>query len=307
MSSTPQVVTLTPDQLRAVKHAIREEREHGVPGYGNVRFQLDGVQPPSTEYLTRDSCLQVNIYPVTTTSTVLVAAKILGSDGKLNVSQWTYQAFTAAIKNQFIQQLTEGFLLSLAVTITNASTVHRGDTYVQVGIQMGPSAATPFYRVLAQGYVTTTVGLAWPEGSLMDSLTGPGLLITYAPANPAAGSDFTITLQAGARQWVHSLTAQLVTSATAATRIPYMSVLDAAGNVLWQIAPTAGQAASLTYQYDIGEALTLSADVNADKVMPWPEEVYLYGAAQLKSSTSSIQAGDQWQAIRAQVEQWWEI
>jgi len=307
MPEMSKAVTFNEAQARFIERLMRACESRGKEGFGLVRFEMDSVQPPSTEYLTRDSFLQVNIWPPSAVDSITVAWKILSSDGKLNVSQATFTNFTPNAQNQYLQPLTEGFLLSLAVTNSNAGTVHRGRDFVQVGIQMGPAAGTPFYRVLISGYPTHVSALGWPEGSVIDSLTGPGWLQTSTNA-PAAGADFSIAFSQYTRIWIHSLSATLATSATVANRTPVFELLDISGNVVWQIAPTVVQAASLVYVYNLGEALTLSADVNNNKVIPLPEEVYIYGggSAAIKSVTTNIQAADQWSNVMLCIEQWYD-
>ena len=200
MPEMSKAVTFTDAQAKFIERLMRACESKGAPGYGLVSFQMDGVQPPSTEYLTRDSYLQVNIYPTSGTDIITVAWKILDSSGKLNVSQATFSTFTVNALNQFILPLTEGFLMSLAVTNATVAVAHRGHDFVQVGIQMGAAAGTPFYRVLASGYPTHQVALGWPEGTLNDSLTGPGELSTATPA-PAAGADWSVSLPSNSRIW----------------------------------------------------------------------------------------------------------
>jgi len=308
MPETSKAVTFTEAQGRFIERLMRACESKGAPGFGLVRFSMEDVQPPSTEYLTRDSYLQINIYPIAAADSVTVAWKILSSDGKLNVSQATFSGFTVSTLNQYIIPLTEGFLMSLAVTNSSASfQVPRGQDFVQVGIQMSNAPATPFYRLLISGYVTHVCALGWPEGTIMDSDTGPGRLST-ATSSPAAGADFGISFKANTRNWLHSLTATLTTSATVANRTPVFELLDYAGNVVWQLAPTTVQAASLVYVYDLAESLTLSADVNSNKVIPFPETTYVYGAgsAVVKSVTTNLQAADQWSAVYLVYEQWFD-
>jgi len=308
MSNTPTVAQLGMEEIRVLREVLRAIKDGGERGYGLVRFTTQGVQPPSSEYLTRDSYLQVNIFPNTTANTVTVAAKVLLPDGRINVMQFVYTNFSALAKNQFLQALTEGFLLSLTVTISGAGTVHRGDTYVQVGVQFGPSAGTPMYRLLVSGYVTSTASIAWPEGNITDSVSGPGFLQDLALSNPAAGADFTYNLaSANTRNWLHSFTATLTSSSTAANRQPTFLIKDAAGNQLWSFGTNTAQTASKTAEYNLAEAATIAADINGNVVVTMPSEVYLYGAWTLASSTTGIQSGDQWSAIRAVFEQWVEV
>ena len=308
MSTTPPPApALTQAQERDVIRLIHEARPRGKPGYGLVRFETTDVQPPSTEYLTQDSYLQVNIFPTTPTSVITIAAKILLTDGKITVLAFNYTNFTAYTKNQFLQQLAEGFLLSLTVTASLGYTLQRGDTFVQVGVQFGPSPGTPMYRVLASGYVTTTVAIAWPEGNLQDSLTGPGLITTVSLGNPAAGSDFTLSFNVGTRNWVHALSATLTTSATVANRMPVFLFKDISGNLLWSLGGNTAQTASKTVEYNLGESAALGVDSAGNAVVTMPTEAVGVANWSIASSTAGLQAGDQWSSIRCLIEQWIQV
>jgi hypothetical protein len=224
------------------------------------------------------------------------------------VGQFQFTGFTANTLFQTVQQLSEGFLLSLTVTVTNSGApVRRGDTFVQVGAQFASAIGSPVFRSLISDYVTTATPLCWPDGNLSNNLAGLGNLHTLALGNPGAGADFTITLTAKTRTWVHSLTATLTTSAAVANRTPVFTIKDLAGNVLWSIAPPAVVVASKTIIYNFGEALTLGTDVNLNCTIPLPSECLLEGAATISSATTNIQAADQWSSVNANIETWQEF
>jgi len=306
LSNTP-TVTLDELELAQIARLLRRLVQRGDTAYGNVGFNMADVQPPGSEYLTRDTCLQINIYPTTTTSTVKVSYKIMLPDGKINLAQETLAVTTAGALNQTIRNLTEGFLLSLAVTITNASTVHRGDTFVQVGLSFGSTSASPMYRLLCSGFVTTTVALAWPEGNLSDSLTGPGLLQSVTVATPGADTDWSYTFPAGFRYWVHSIAALFTTSSTVATRDAAAVFKDASANILWKLAGSVGQTASLAEYYLWGEAGTLAQDIIKNQVITMPGEFFAYPGYTVGSATTGMQAADQWSAIQLGYETWPEV
>jgi len=307
MGTQGNTLTIDQSELLEIIRLLRKQSHEVRRGYGEISFELGGVQPPSTEYLTRDSCLQINIYPATTTATVTISYKIMLPDGRVTTSADTFTGGSAYALNRYIRQLTEGFLLSLAVTISSGSTIHRGDTYVQVGLQFGTATTTPMYRLLAGGYVTTTCALAWPEGNISDSLTGPGLLNSTGVGNPAAGADWSLTFGSGQRLWIHAIYAQFAASAVAANRQAYLLLKDTAGHVLWELAPSTTMTAGATYNLNWTECATLSTGIAADRVIPLPTETYLYGGYIIGTSTANIDVGDQWSGIRIAAENWMEV
>jgi len=286
--------------VKALRDAMRKDNK----GAGNVKFNFDDVQPPGVEYLTRDSYLQVNVFPTNSGHTVTVAYKVLVPDGRVTTGQFVITGMSTRTINQYTFALTEGFLQSLTVSIGPAPGIFRGDTFVQVGLQFGPSVATPMYRLLISGYPTTTAVIAWPEGNCIGSLDGTGLLADAQQTNPIAGADWTYTVPAGCRLWIHGFSATLTSSSTAANRQPQFQLYDAASNLIWQFGCLAAQAASLTQVYNVGECVTLAQDLNKNTVIPFPTDLFVYSGYKISSNTVNIQATDQWSGIWVQFDTW---
>ncbi len=294
----------TPAQEAAAHHAWAATRKRK-RGYPEVCWNFEDTQPPGGEYITRDSYLLFTSYRNALGEVLTISARLLLPNGQIKICQWAQPNLNGQQLQQSVWALDEGFLLSLGVAIASPSNgVQRGDTFVQVGLQYGAAIGSPLYRVLVSDYVTTTRALGWPDGPLNDNVSGPGLLLTRLGGVPGAGLDFTVGGSANTRAWVHSLYATLTTSAAVANRSPLFEVLDSAANILWAFGPTAVQAASLTYIYNLTECVTEAADVGANKVVPFPTEMFLSGQFTIKSVTSGIQAGDQWSAPIMLFEMW---
>jgi hypothetical protein len=302
---------LTPaqqDLVAALKALGIGEHHRRTATYPAVCWDFEHAQAPSTEYLTRDSYLQINIYPAGSNFQVTLSAKILTPEQRITTNEWQFTPFSLNALNQYVQALTEGYLLSLTASVYNSGTlVRRGQCFVQAGVQFGPAVGTAFYRVLVSDYISTTYSACWPDSNLRTNLDPPGNLTTASVSNPAAGADWTLTLVAGIRYWIHSVTATLTTAAAAGNRSPLLTIKDAAGNVLWSVAPITVQAASLVYIYNWAECVTMAADNAGNKVTPLPTECLISGAGSISTTTTNIQAADQWSLIRVQEEQWFEL
>ncbi|MBA0084811.1 MAG: hypothetical protein HRJ53_07440 [Acidobacteria bacterium Pan2503] len=147
----------------------------------------------------------------------------------------------------------------------------------------------------------------WPGGEFVGSTEGPGAMLSLPQSNPAAGTDFTITVPTGARWRWQALNFRLVTSATVATRIAEVVVQDVAGNVLHRIVPGASQAASLTVNYSLQNGVIFNSIDPAQVMVGIGAPVMLFAGWKIASSTTALQAGDQLSFITPTVEEWIEL
>jgi len=113
-------------------------------------------------------------------------------------------------------------------------------------------------------------------------------------ASPAAGSDWSVAVPAGRIWRITSIVAKLVTSATVATRNPYLVVSDGTTNAV-RVLPYASQAASLTGLYSWLTECS-STVVGNDQQNDIPELTLTAGWT-IGTLTSGLAAGDQWSDI----------
>jgi len=303
-TSTIQLTGPTQDVDAIVKWLTWQARRRHARGYPEVGWEMETVEPPAGQYVTRDSVLLCTFYSVqNAASTFAMAAKILLPDGRTTVMQWQ---FTNPGAGQTTQQfeLVEGFLLSITVYATAFSGQLRGGLFLKVGLKNADPSGTTQYNLLLHDYVSDQTILTWPNGLLRAPTDGTGYLQTVAVSNPAAGADFSYTFPANARVWLHSAVALLTTNATVDTRTPIFSLQNSSGTTIWSIGPSAGQAASLAYYYNMSECLTISADVNGNKTIPLPTEAFLTPASKILSTTGLLQGTDQWSNIVLVYELW---
>lgn len=113
----------------------------------------------------------------------------------------------------------------------------------------------------------------------------------YSADAPAAGADWSLTVPSGHLYEIVSAYAQLVTSATSATREVLLKLTD--GDATYLLLPPPGtQVASKTYDYAWAQHGGAYAGTGG-LAITLPRLVLLPGWT-IGSATTSIQAGDQW-------------
>lgn len=129
---------------------------------------------------------------------------------------------------------------------------------------------------------------------------------------PAAATDLSFIPAHGNRFVLTSLRAQLVTSATVASRVPHFQIVNASGQVLHEITAPAAQTATTTITYDLcarnGAPFQGSAVVDGVAGITLPD-LWWPAGTQIKTATTAIASGDQWGSIywTALVGDEWEI
>lgn len=121
-------------------------------------------------------------------------------------------------------------------------------------------------------------------------------------AAPAAGADVTYTVPGGFAYQFVSLVGTLTSSAAAASRVVLFIVNDGTADV-WGMAPANSLAASLAYRYWMQYSASDYALTPqwTDARMSGPVPLLLPGYV-IKTSTTNLQAGDQWSAFQLYVE-----
>ena len=144
------------------------------------------------------------------------------------------------------------------------------------------------------------IGLDPPPAGYFPPGRGRPVLFVIPP--PVAGVDFSATLPAGSAWRILGGSAQLVTSATVATRQVYLRLLQGTTEI-WRGPSPNTQVASLTYVYQLMPGIVVPTLVGTFPVVPWPVDCYADPRFSFASATTSIQATDQWSAITLLLEQ----
>lgn len=145
---------------------------------------------------------------------------------------------------------------------------------------------------LCGGYVTKQQSISWPIAQNNDPIKNIGVPNLTTSSDPAAGSELSISVPTG-QLWVPiGCSFQLVTDATAVSRVVHI-VFTGSGKVMAECISPNAQTASLTRNYRavIGNSLMASADDN-DLMIGLPADLILYAGMTITTQTTNLQAGD---------------
>lgn len=177
----------------------------------------------------------------------------------------------------------------------------RGECYVRVTLQMGGFDV----GILCAGYISNDTFLSYPLGRLEGPVLGPGVIRTIAMGNPAAGAELSMTVPTNTRWRLLMLNATLASDITVATRQPSLLFTDGT-NILGRVVSVNTGTATSTVMFTwtgLGINAAVASVVNSQSI---PDFVYLNGGSVISSVTTNLQAGDDWGAGFALVEEWLE-
>lgn len=186
------------------------------------------------------------------------------------------------------------------LTVRCSSTVVKhGTCFVRISLRVEGVVVA----LLFADYVTDTSAPAYPNGNIVSSTEGRGLLRSITGTNPAANTEFSETVPTGALWRFISLSAILVTDANVATRSASIAFGDGVANFAFSGASGA-HGANLTWRYvfaDVGAGSTGSTTAN---LIVTPAEIMLMAGYTISSVTAFRQVGDDWSAPQLFVEEW---
>jgi hypothetical protein len=270
-----------------------------------IQFATESVAPPAPLYLSRDDRVTVRAWNSAAGVNLEIRGRLLMPDGEVSPFSFPFTPTTARALSSASFDLAEGFLLDVCV-LPAAGTPKRGQCFVQVCIVRGAASNFELTQLLISDYVTSSMAIGYPGGTIKQSTEGPGFIRNIVGTNPAAGVEIIETCPTGARWSLLSMVAQLVTSATVANRNPNLIVDDGANAFAmswWNINHTA----SLTITYGAGQGFNISGALNGVVNAPIASPGRLMAGNRFRTSTTGLQAGDDWGPPVYQVEEWIEI
>jgi hypothetical protein len=133
--------------------------------------------------------------------------------------------------------------------------------------------------------------------------SGRGIFKIYTCTNPAANTEVTCTVPTGKIWRIVSMRVVLVTDANVANRITSITCDDGT-TVFYQTTAATAQTAGTTFNYNF-DAVENSPVLNTTTShLPVPFRMLLGPGYRIKTSTSGIQAGDDYGAAVLLVEEW---
>lgn len=259
---------------------------------------------PGSFYMTGEDALQLSGWNVGAGNRLIVAGRFLGLDGFPRSFEHDLPLTSNRVVASVVRQFGQGCLLNLTVRLSGVTAAY-GATFARAQVVRGVDGSGRVIGTLCAGYVTSEQPIAFPGGFVRSMLEGPGNIRSIAGSNPAAGVEVSETVPTGARWRLIALAAQLVTDATAANRLPRLLIDDGA-SVYYQSDPAAAQTAATTVNHVAGAAVQRSAVVSSTASWALPNDLRLSAGHRIRTSTASLQAGDNWDIPQLLVEEWLE-
>lgn len=268
-----------------------------------IDFGSEGVKPPSMLYIDRDDRLYIRSWnSITTGMTIVVRGDLLHPDGRIRPFEFRHTPLTSGLPSLQIETLAEGFLIGLSVRGDGVA-VPRGATLVDVGILRGRGVTGQEQKTLIGGYVEFNRVLSYPPTYYEPSGSGTGAQTPLATADPAAGAEVSHTVPVNEQWRMTTFRVALVCDGTAANRFPRLRIFRS-GIEVWRSrshdAQTAGQTA--VYNFVLGgffEATVQNGEHS--NILP---DGRLQGNDTIQTTTTGLQAGDNYTAGVAWLEVW---
>jgi hypothetical protein len=260
---------------------------------------------PSAVFMRLDDNIRVTSYNALASVGLTIRARVMTEDGTIDDSVDTQTPNTDRTAKTTIVRTDEGWLLGGQVVVTSAAPLV-GQTFVVVEIIKGDTANALALQLLAAGYVSAKQPLMFPQVIGASSLDGGGALRSITGTTPAAGAEISETVPTGARWELLAFKALLTASATVANRLARLTIDDGV-NVFWDTPSNTAQTASQAIGYRWAQGLAQQfADSITNQFQAFPGGLRLLGGSRIRTTTTNIQAGDQWSAVQYLVREWIE-
>lgn len=297
-----------------------------------VTFNSSNLNPPSELYVQRDDILVINWMSSQAGQTITVNVRLL-EPGRVATQpqpaadlanfQQAEQAYgsikpmtqispagTAYVPNTFSIALSEGYLLSVAVTTSTAQST-RGQTFVKVFLCRGGVLAGNSALCLCADYLGSQTPIGWPYGRVIAPSEGPGFIKMIQVGAPAAGLDWSFLSQTNTRTRIQSLQGVLTAGAAAANRQVEIIIRDTASGTIMFIGGANQNIIALAVANVVGVAGNPSTALFPSLVsIPLPSPCMLanfpggISSWSISSNTLGIQAADQWGSVQLCLEEW---
>jgi len=178
--------------------------------------------------------------------------------------------------------------------------VRRGECYVRLTLL---AAGAPV-GILSAGYLTDSKTITWPPGMFEGFREGPGLIRRVTGTNPAAGNEISETVPTNTIWRLLGVYLGLVTSGTVAERRVNLVIDDGSVMFLELRAPVVqAENNNWNYYFFISDR---SENIGNNVYVPLPADLILFQGWRIRTSTSNLQADDDFTAPILIVEEWIE-
>lgn len=267
-----------------------------------IKFLTSGVMPPPNVFIDQDDILEISTFTRTTGMIVTVRVRELMPD---NTIQTTEQQIvtTAGLFPQTTQiMLAEGFLLSIEIIGDQFFTIW-GNLFASANIIRGKSTLDNASETLCRGFATYVQPLSFPYGGIRNPTEGQGNIRSITGTVPGVGLEITEVVPPGVRWRIQSFSFVFTASAAVANRIITIKIDDGTNYFFLNSAAfsiTANQVAFLTF----AACGFQSSGILSGGLMAAPSNLILTAGWRIKTTTTALQAGDQYSGIQYCVEEW---
>ena len=268
-----------------------------------VSFVSQGVMPPSPLYIHEDDKLLITFITSQAGVTITARYRLLLPTGEVKIGEHRFVSDATRTPTNTTFGLTEGYLLSLVV-FCSTTDIGRGRFYVRAAIGRSSAATNDLVETLCAGYLEAQRGLSWPFGTIEPACGGQGNITDATGADPAAGVEWSITVPFGARWRLISVHASLVTDATVANRFAMINVANTGGLRIFRANSNTAHTASINGLYSFSAAPRTVDGANNTFNIGLPPDLWLLSGDVISSIVQNLQAGDNWGAPVARVEEW---
>jgi hypothetical protein len=255
---------------------------------------------PGVAYIGRDDRLYVRSMSLVSTRGAKLAGRLLLPDGSIRPFVFAFTVPAVAGAQAF--ELAEGYLLSVTMVLTQAAS-ESGIVYAELGILRGRAADLHRVQLLVAGKPDLNFPIGWPGGKHERPVEGTGHLRRIGVADPAPGAEWTLTLGTTNRTLIHSIRFTFVTSAAAANRTPRVDYV-VNGITVWRSRAHTAQTASQTQTYNFARNVDLQTGVTGGEFQNHLPEIQLPPGSVVQSTTSGIDAGDDYDGPAVVLEEW---
>lgn len=260
---------------------------------------------PHALYVTGEDQLRLTVLNALAGVTVTIRGRFEDLTGRVVPFGSALTPATDRTQSQVTVRLGDGWLLNAHVQVSAGAPL-TGQTFAILSVVRGEGTAAIELATLAAGPITAIQRVSFPGSSVANSLEGAGAIRVITGATPAVGADISETVPTGARWELIALTAQLTASAAAANRIPVF-LFDDGATVFFRFGALVAQTANQVFRrHFIQGGLSIANDAANNAQLALPIGVRLLSGYRMRTTTTAIDAGDQWTAPIFMVREWIE-
>lgn len=264
-----------------------------------VTFKTKDTEPPSTLYVSQEDSLQIRVFSYLAGQSLNVLLRTLRPDGTVFETSQNFPLAAVQTLQTFQVNLEEGYLLGLLVAY-NATGAAPHTNWIAVNLLRNGSV-----QVLVSGQLTPGAFLGWPGGPMLMPRDGAGVIRSITGSTPAAGAEINEVVPTNLRWNLLAFRYSLTTAVAVANRESNLTMDDGV-NIFVTDVSSFTQAASLTETYAWMQNVQRQQGAQATVLtLPLPA-VLLEGGFRIRTSTTNLQAADQYTAPQYLVQEWFD-